>query len=203
MTIEALSKALVAPKEWEAFDFLLGAKGDWVSCQVWQEWSVFRLANTEFRRVPSPQTDIDPPAEMDAERAEAWLETDPSRVVVDRAGDTWRFNGKHCVCVRTGAGNFADHFGPFRPLVPRTRGQLAEIKRLTKRVNELVDYREQDKRLLASAIGSRNAALAALEQERKESAGLRVCNIRQSEAIDEIRIALENLAEWSEKEWGG
>jgi hypothetical protein len=181
MTTEALIEALKEPVQWEAFDYFTGARGGWESPQVWQGWTVYKLANAEFRRIPAPPVESGLPAEMNAERATEWLEADKSRVVADRVGDTWHFNGKHCVCARTGAGIFANHFGPFRPLAPLTRGQLAEIERLTKelsgsrelaapeqaRINSMLRANlEASSREIRSTLGSRDAALAALEQER-------------------------------------
>jgi hypothetical protein len=82
----------------------------------------------------------------------------------------------------------------------------AEIERLTKRVNELVNCHDQDKRLLASALGSQKAAVAALEVERKRGEQLRhktECLVRRITGTgtrDIIRdvVALLNEAEFSE-----
>jgi hypothetical protein len=129
------------------------------------------------------------PVELPAEQAEAWLRGHTwERVVMDTDRDLWWFDGKEFTnSVNLGCGkSLNQEYAPYRPLIPLTLGQLAEIEMLTK---------ERD-----SAIGSQKAALVALEKEREESAELRVCNIRQAEAIDEIKIALENLTEWSRKE---
>ena len=177
MTTEALIEAMKSPGDWEAFDMCSGTKGEWFKSSEWMDWPAHQLIGTKFRHVQSPQSDPDPPAEMDAERATEWLLGGDNRAVLTSAGGSWT-----SAEVKSGAVGPIKQYDPHTPLVPLARGQLAEIEMLTK---------ERD-----SALGSQKAALAALEQERKENAGLRVCNIRQGEAIDEIKNTIESLMEW-------
>ena len=88
----------------------------------------------------------------------------------------------------------------------------AEIERLTKRVNELVNCHDQDKRLLASALGSQKAAVAALEAERMHGCWLRnaleMCAKYFGDAsVDSLRThiakTLRDIDETAGKESGG
>jgi hypothetical protein len=187
------------PARWQA----KASNTEWLSyggIAGWGNRSQHWCGNTDtrWRRIHDPKpVDSELPEEMTAEQAEIWLRGHTlGRVAMDRDRDLWWFDGQEFTnSVNVGCGeSLNQEYAPYRPLAPLTRGQLAEIERLTKRVNELVDCHEQDKKLISeartrlldatterddaraardSAIGSQKAALAALEQERQVSVGLR------------------------------
>jgi hypothetical protein len=238
--VEGFRAALAEPERWEC---------DWLGDYRWRKLSDVLEQNTgvkyltqpgrRWRQIPDPKpVDSALPAEMTAEQATEWL-SGTGIAVISSVGNLWE------------RGTSLSRDYRYTPLVPLTRGQLAEIERLKEalanseatvaclvrdwkpladwahaqadhstgetcssvalgRINELevrlrdmTTERDDARAARDSAIVSQKAALAALEREQKESAGLIVCNVRQAEAIDDIRIALENLAEWAGKESGG
>jgi hypothetical protein len=147
----------------------------------------------------APPAESELPAEMDAERATEWLRSGNGRTCRAKSGTLWFPND---VVNRKLPG---PDVAPYTPLVPLTRGQLAEIESKDKQIGELeslldawspltnwarqltsaplrtepcVRYALAEINGLAnrirSAIGSRDAALAALEQERKKKKALRL-----------------------------
>jgi hypothetical protein len=135
------------------------AVGEWHGYEWgWGAWNTATCCaqTTQWRRIPDPKTvDSELPVEMAAERAEAWLGT-PGHYAVNCKGGG----------IGHGDSPFPLRYPPYTPLVPLTRGQLAEIERLTEALGAFEVELDATRKERDSALGSQKAALAALEQER-------------------------------------
>jgi hypothetical protein len=194
MTTEAFIEAIKEPEQWEAFDPCEGDRGEWFGSSEWTNWSAYQLSGTKFRSTSAPA--IDPPAEMDAERSTGWLLENPRRRVLDRNNVVW--------CADN-TGKLPNTAEPYTPLVPLTRGQLAEIEQRDIKFDELGLEVAGLKSELRTALGSQKAALAALEQERKQNKTLRLAleDLLNMVHCEAAQNAERVLSETAGKESGG
>lgn len=88
----------------------------------------------------------DPPTEMTAEQATAWLQKDARRVVIDRHGDTWQWDegGFWMNGDNRSSQILSTIYNPYTPLAPVTRGQIARVEGLEALLTRIVKYATED-----------------------------------------------------------